>query len=122
MATPTMNDLIPGAKVIDETADLTVMDFMAGPALFIPMSFFAATGMNDPASLENPEAVITSIIKNAAIWYKNDTTEQPNIEIDQPRESTITRDSEQKYGFSYGITFYQDFAAPSLDPDLVAAS
>jgi hypothetical protein len=117
-----MNDLIPGAKVIDETADLTVMDFMAGPALFIPMSFFAATGMNDAVNLENPEAVIAAIIKNVAVWYKNDTTEQPNIEVDQPRESVITRDSEQKYAFSYGITFYQDFTAPTLDPDMVAAS
>lgn len=122
MATPTMNDLIPGAKVIDDPADVTVMDLMGGPGFFIPMSFFAGTGMSDAASLENPEAVITSIIKQAALWYKNDTTEQPNIEIDQPRESVITRDNELKYGFSYGITFYQDFNAPTLDPDMVAIS
>lgn len=122
MAKPTFADILPGVEVVEDVADIAATVSPTSPGVFIPWTLFSAQGVDNLESLDNPEAVLTAIIMAAKNFYRTDTTEQPNIEYDEPRPTIISRNNENKLAYQYGITFYQDFAMPNLDPDLVASS
>lgn len=122
MATPTFSDILPGVEVVENVNDITATVSASAPGVFIPWSFFQAAGVTDVATLDNVEGVLAAIVYYPYTWYRSDATEQPNIEYDPERPTILTRDGENKLAHQLGITLYQDFVVPGVDPDLVASS
>lgn len=120
MALPTYNDLIPGAVVVDELADLPTTVVTTEPALIIPWSFFLAQGLDVPANLLDPEKMMTCLLKSMQTWYASDNTEQPALEFDPIRISrTDNRNGNPADSFAFGITVYQSTSRATLDPDSI---
>ena len=122
MAIPTFTDILPGVQVVTDLEDLSATVSEGQPGVFIPWSFFLSAGIQNPATLNNPEGILAAIIYYPYQWYRADSTEQPNIEYDPERPTILTRDGENKLAYQLGITLYQDFTVPGVDPDLVATS
>lgn len=122
MAKPTYNDMLPNVQVIEDVNAITATVSPTAPGVFIPWDFFNAVGMSNPVSLDNPEALLAAVLLAAEPWYRADTTEQPNIEFDQSRPTIISRNGENKLAYQMGVTLYQDFTLPTIDPDLIATS
>lgn len=122
MAKPTYAQILPSAIIVDDVADIPNTVSSTAPGVFLPWEFFTAAGMNDTDSLSDPESVITAIIKNMYDFYRNDGTENPGIEVDEVRTTVTQRDNQPKYTFQYGLSVFQAFNAPTLDPDTVAGN
>lgn len=122
MAKPTYNQILPNAIIVDDPSDLPNTVSPTSPGVFLPWEFFEAAGTDDPATLTDPESVITSVIKNMYAFYRNDGTENPAIEVDEVRTTITQRDNVDKFTWQYGLSIFQDFNAPTLDPDTIAGN
>ncbi|MBW4542440.1 MAG: hypothetical protein KME43_25390 [Myxacorys chilensis ATA2-1-KO14] len=106
------------AGIITATESITAS---AGePALVIPFASLAAAGLDDPASMSDPDKVFGAILKMVRVFTLADTEEESGIEVGAPRKSFVTRGTGVKIGYNYDVTIYTaDTTASEFDPDSV---
>lgn len=106
------------ATVIDSTQSITASP--TAPALVIPFDALSSAGLDDAASMSDPDKVFGAILKMVRVFTLADTEEESGIEVGAPRKSFVTRGTGVKIGYNYDVTIYTaDTTASEFDPDSV---
>ncbi|MBW4418318.1 MAG: hypothetical protein KME13_03710 [Myxacorys californica WJT36-NPBG1] len=106
------------ATVIDSTQSITASP--TAPVLIIPFDALASAGLDDAASMSDPDKVFGAILKLARVFTQADTDEESGIEVGTPRKTFVTRGNTQKIGHDYSVTVYTADTTPAeFDPDSV---
>lgn len=119
MAQPNYNNYF-GAGAIYTTAETPAVATDNNPHLIIKFSDFADEGLTDPLSFQDPDKLLTAIIRKAQKWLATDNTEDPGTDITTPIKAFTTRNNEARISWLYYISFFTpDTSAAHPDPDEV---
>jgi hypothetical protein len=126
MSAPVLTDYFGiGAQVVTDPMDITAALSPQNPALVIPMSALADTGLSVVASMSKPDPLFFAIFKKVFKFSRADIDEKTMIEISEPSLNLATRDNKYMETLDYRISAYRlrsqniDFDPDELDPAYV---
>jgi hypothetical protein len=119
MAAPVFTDYFgPGSQVVTDVADITATISATNPAIVIPMSALASTGLSVPASMSLPDPVFFALLKKVHVFSRADVDEKTFLEVSEPTLNLATRDGKFVEALDYRISAYRNRSQTvDFDPD-----
>jgi hypothetical protein len=119
MAAPVLSDYFgPGSQVVVDTADITATISPTNPALVIPMSALASTGLSVVASMSLPDPVFFAIFKKVYSFSRADVDEKTYLEVSEPALNLTSRDGKVVESLDYRISAFRNRSQViDFDPD-----
>lgn len=117
MAAPILSDYFgPGSQVVTDVLDITAEISATNPAIVIPLSALASTGLSDVASMMLPDPVFFAIFKKVYLFSRTDVDEKTFVEISEPSLNLATRDGKFVETLDYRVSAYR-LRSQSIDFD-----
>lgn len=119
MTLPTIGDYFgSGSQVV--SSERTILATESNPYLLVPFSALAASGLDQPQSMSDPDKLFAALLKIVRVFTLADTAEDSGIEVGAPRKSFVIRGGSSKLGYDYSVTVYLvDPTENEFDPDSV---